>query len=206
MLRGVFRSTSTESTKQIYPFAFTAIADYELRGSEIIFTFTLKNTGNEVMPYMFGWHPGFTLPTDKGQDIEDYVIDMGDVKTLNWFALQNGPFVNPISQSYELCDGKYKVCEEEIYKNDTLIFTGHNNNLKMYAPGYPYQLDFSWSSNLPYLCIWKDEFNAAKFMCLEPWSDVPADGVADENFDTRKMSRLEAGETEIYTYKIKAQH
>ncbi len=199
--------TANEETKKIYPFDFSVIADYELCGEELIFNFTVKNNSNEPLPYMFGWHPGFNLPTNGGQDIEDYVIDMGaDIKSVNWFALQNGPFVNPVSQKYELTDGKYIVCEEEIYKNDTMIFTGHNNYVKMYAKCYPYELDFSWSENLPYLCIWKEDSNDAKFMCLEPWSDVPADGIAEENFDTRVMRRLPSGEAEVYTYKIKARN
>ncbi len=199
--------TSNAQTRKIYPFDFTAIADYELRADELIFSFTIKNTGKDTMPYMFGWHPGFNLPVDGGQDIEDYIIDMGEeVNTLNWFSLQNGPFVNPKSKEYKLQSGKYKVCEDEIYKNDTLIFTGHKNSVKMYAEGHPYELSLSWSENLPYLCIWKDDSNDAKFMCLEPWSDVPADGICDENFDTRKMSRLPAGKSETYSYTIKAKH
>ena len=55
---------------------------------------------------------------------------------------------------------------------------------------------------MPYLCVWKDEFNEAKFVCLEPWSDIPADGVTPENFDTRKMSRLSKGKSESYTCKL----
>ncbi len=199
--------TSNDETRKIYPFDFTAIADYELRGEELIFTFTVKNNSSEPMPYMFGWHPGFNLPCEQGQDIEDYVIDLGEnVKSVNWFKLQNGPFVDPVSTEYKLSDGKYTVSEEEIYKNDTMIFTGHANTAEMYAPGYPYKLSFSWSENLPYLCIWKDDSNAAKFMCLEPWSDVPNDGIADENFDTRVMRRLPSGENETYSYTIKAKH
>ncbi len=197
--------TATEETKKIYPFDFTVIADYELAGDELIFSFTVKNTGKEPLPYMFGWHPGFNLPTSDALDIESYAVDMGeDVKAVRWFALQNGPFVNPNSTEYALSDGKYRLCEEEIYKNDTMIFTGHKNAVKLYAEGEPYELDFSWSDNLPYLCIWKDDTNAAKYICLEPWSDVPADGVCDENFDTRKMARLAPSESEVYTYRIKA--
>ncbi len=197
--------TSNAETRKSYPFDFTAVADYELRADEIIFSFTVKNTGCETMPYMFGWHPGFALPTDAGKDIEDYIIDMGgDITSLNWYPLQNGPYVCPEPKEYKLPEGKYRLCEEEIYKNDTLIFTAHNNTVKMYTEGHPYSLTFSWSDNLPYLCIWKDDSNDAKFICLEPWSDVPGDGITPENFDTRKMSRLPAGSAETYTYKIKA--
>lgn len=198
--------SSSEATKKIYPVDFTVVADYELRGEEIIFSFKVTNRDKTVMPYMFGWHPGFNLPTGDGLDINDYKLYLGDISELTWHPLQNGPFFSPIRNAYPLESGSYKFVEDEIYKNDTMIFTGHKNSLKMLADGHPYELSLSWSDNLPYLCIWKDEFNAAKFICLEPWSDVPGDGVTEENFDTREMHRLMPGKSETYTYKLKIKH
>lgn len=194
--------TSNADTKKIYPFDFTVIANYELRGAEIIFSVEIINRGNDIMPYMFGWHPGFALPCDKDTDVGDYKLELG-VKELLWHPLQNGPFVSSEGRKYEIPDGAYVLNEEEIYANDTMIFRGHNNRLILHADKNSYSLDFKWSENLPYLCIWKDEFNAAKFICLEPWSATPADGNEPENFDTRKMQRLAAGKKETYTYTLK---
>ena len=87
-----------------------------------------------------------------------------------------------------------------------MIFTGHNNTVKLLAEGHPYELCLTFSENLPYLCIWKDEFNAAKYICLEPWSAVPNDGVTEENFETRNMQRLLPGDSETYIYTLKIKH
>lgn len=193
--------SSNSETKKIYPFDFSLIANYELRGKDIIFSTTITNKSGEPMPYMFGWHPGFTLPCEDGVDIESYKLSLG-VEKLNWIPLQNGPFACPESKEYSIPDGEYRLCEEEIYKNDTMIFTGHKNNLVMSCDGSSYKLCLEWSDNMPYLCIWKDEFNKAKFICLEPWSALPADGVTPENFDERKMQRLPVGKSEVYTIKL----
>ena len=198
--------SSNSDSKKIYPFDFNVVADYELKSESIIFTFKVTNTGNAPMPYMFGWHPGFNLPIDGGVDINDYKLAFDDIKELNWYPLQNGAFACPTSRKYPIPDGAYKLSEDEIYKNDTMIFTGHKNKLTMSADGCDYQLDFSWSDNLPYLCIWKEDSSDAKFICLEPWSDTPADGVTDENFDTRKMQRLAPQNSEVYTYTVKIKH
>lgn len=193
--------SSNEETKKIYPFDFTLVANYELRGKDIIFTFTVTNKSSEELPYMFGWHPGFSLPCDTGVDIESFKLDLS-VDRVNWYPLQNGPFVCPVGRDYPLTDGAYRLCEKEIYENDTMIFTGHKNSLKMSAEGSSYSLDFEWSENMPYLCVWKEPDNSAKFVCIEPWSDVPADGITPENFETRKMRRLPKGESESYTFKV----
>ena len=197
--------TSNEATKNIYPFDFSLVVNYELRGKDIIFSSVITNKDSKVMPYMFGWHPGFALPCEGGVDIESYKLDLG-VKELEWTPLQNGPFACPEAKNYPIPDGCYHLKEEEIYKNDTMIFEGHENKLVMTADGNGYELMLEWSDNLPHLCIWKDEYNAAKFVCLEPWSDLPADGVTPENFDTRKMSRLEPGKSETFTYKFSIKH
>ena len=193
--------SSNEAIRKIYPFDFSIIANYELRGKEIIFSFTVTNRSDEAMPYMFGWHPGFALPTGEGVDIESYKLDIGK-EELEWIPLQNGPFASPESKRYSLEGGIYRLNEEEIYKNDTMIFKGQPSRLTMTADGSDYYLGLEWSDNLPYLCIWKDEFNAAKFVCLEPWSGVPADGVTPENFDERKMLRLPPKESESFVIKF----
>lgn len=195
--------SSNAKTREIYPFDFNVIANYELRGKEIIFSVKITNTGKGELPYMFGWHPGFKLPTGDSLDINCYSLNFGEgVTELDWYPLQNGAFARPYSEKYPLKNNEYQLSEEEIYKNDTMIFEGHKNKLTLSAKGAPYSLDMSWTQNLPYLCVWKDEFNEAKYICLEPWSAIPNDGVTDENFDTRKMNRLAAGESETYSYTL----
>ena len=83
-----------------------------------------------------------------------------------------------------------------------MIFLGHSNKVKLFAEGYPFTLSMSWSENLPVLCIWKDTEPSARFICIEPWSSSPSDGVCDENFETRKMARLPAGMSEEYSYTL----
>ena len=199
--------SSNETTLKTYPFDFTFEADFLLTGDTLNFTVKITNNSSDTMPYMFGWHPGFILPTDKGQDIEDYKIALGeDIRSLRWFTLQNGPFVCPTPKEYKLERGEYKLCEEEIYANDTMIFEGHKNKATLYADGYPYELYMTWSDNIPELCIWKEDSNLAKFICIEPWDSLPNDGLQEENFNTRKMSRLASGKDVNYSYTVRIKH
>ena len=192
---------SNEQTKKIYPFDFELIATYALVGDRLNFIFTVKNCDTGTLPYMFGWHPGFNLPTDDSIDINDYKLYLG-VNKLAWCKLQNGPFASPDRTPYELTSGFYPLSEREIYDNDTMIFEGHNNFANLSAGG-SFSVLMDWSDNLPELCIWKENSSDAKFLCIEPWTSLPGDGVTDEDFNTRAMPRLAPNESETFTYSLK---
>lgn len=198
------RFNSNEESKKIYPFDFSLLASYELLGDKILFSFTVENMGNTVMPYLFGWHPAFNLPTENGKDIEDYALYFGEIDKLNWrYSFTDGKFFSNRTLDYPLDNGTYRVIEDEIYKNDTMIFTGHKNKALLFCEGEPFSVDMEWSENLETLCIWKEPSADAKFLCIEPWCFLYEDGVLDANYDLRPMPRLKPGEKETYSITLK---
>ena len=188
-------------TKKIYPFDFSFVADFELCEDRLLLNLTVKNNGDETLPYMVGWHPGFNLEGD--EPIGDFRLILGGAKEVSWYPLQNGCFVRPYGEPYALTDGAYPLTEEEIYKNDTMIFVGTGERALLTSPSSKHKVELKWSENLPYFCIWKDDFSSARFICLEPWSDVPAGGDAPEVFDDRRMSRLAGGADATYSYEAR---
>ena len=195
------RLVPNEVTRAEYPFDFELTANFTVKDNILEVSFTVKNTGDAILPYMLGWHPGFTLEGDGA--IGNFALDFEGKDSLTWYPLQNGPFVRPYGEEYAIENQRYALNEEEIYANDTMIFVGTGDKTRLSSPEAKHSLDFSWSKNLPYFCIWKDDNSEARFICLEPWSNVPSGGDAPENFDTRKMSRLGTGESETYSYNVK---
>jgi len=193
--------SKNEATYAVYPFEFTLVADYTLLNNSLTLALTVKNGDEKILPYMIGWHPGFILEGD--EPIGDFTLKMNAGGSVIWHPLQNGCFVRPAGEEYPLNDSTYPLCEEEIYKNDTMIFVGTGERAYLSSPKSKYTVELCWSRNLPYFCIWKDDFSSARFICLEPWSDVPADGVTPENFENRRMSRLSPGASATYTYEVK---
>ena len=190
---------SNEETLAQYPFEFEFTATYSLSGDTLCATVTVKNESGVVMPFTFGWHPGFMLPRDENTDIESYSVDFGrGVDKIQWIPLVNGPFARTYSEPFALKDGKYALNEKQIYENDTMIFRDTPTSVIL-SDGKSYTLDFSWSENTPYLCIWKEPSHGAPFICLEPWSGLPQNGIVDECFETRPMHRLEPGASESFS-------
>ena len=93
--------TANEETRAQYPFEFTLTADFSLSGDTLSAVFTVKNDSDKVMPYMFGWHPGFSLPEDGG-DIADFRVKMPGKKTLKWYQHRRSA---PDPQGARSCGG-----------------------------------------------------------------------------------------------------
>lgn len=185
-------------TKKIYPFDFKLTARYSLEGKALRAAFTVENKDTDVLPYMFGWHPGFNLEGEA--PLSDFYLDFGKKECLGLHPLQNGPFVNPNRESFPLSGGKYFVNNGEIAKIDTYILVDTDNHATLGSDSAKHSVSISWSENIPYFCVWKAPEEEARFLCLEPWSNVPADGVTPECFDTRVMSRLNPNGTAEYLY------
>lgn len=192
---------SDEATLSIYPFEFILTAKYTLTDNSLIAEYTVENAGKQIMPYMFGWHPAFTLPGNK--EICSFYVEFEGKSQLMRHTLQHGPFINPFYTAYPLNNGKYYLNEEEIYENDTMIFRDVPTTVKLAGGDQEHTITLSYGSNLPYLCIWKAPTSSARYICLEPWSDIPADGETEENFLSRQMSRLSPSEKENYVYTVK---
>ena len=192
--------TNNDETLAIYPFEFSLTARFSIESNVLKVVFTLDNTGKPIMPYMFGWHPAFTLGGTA--PINSFYVDFGDRQELSRHTLQNGPFINPFYTSYPIKDGRYYLNEEEIYANDTMIFKDAPGKVVLAGGEQEHRLTLEYSSNLPYLCIWKYPSSDARFICLEPWSDIPSDGETPENFLSRTMSRISPSELKDYEYTV----
>lgn len=193
--------SSNKSSYSIYPFNFTFVARYTLLKNTLLAEFTVTNNGKDSMPHMFGWHPGFVLPGK--QPINSFKLHFENAGDVMIHPLREGTaFTSGESNPFALNDGTYYLNEEEIYSNDTLILSGTGGVAALRCDDSNFGVDLHYSSNLPYFCIWKHPSSKSRFICLEPWTDIPQDGLCDENFDTRKMQRLDPKESATYRYAV----
>jgi galactose mutarotase-like enzyme len=199
----VFELISNAETKAQYPFDFKFTVAYSLKGEKIVFRANVENTGADVLPYSFGWHPGFMLPTEDGQDIEDYAIKFDNKKEVTWVHFYSD-FDTPNDYSpYPTPKSEYKLCEKEIYENDTMIFLGAGSKVALEAEGHPYRLTLSWTKNIPVLCLWKAANHDSKFICIEPWTHDTIRGERSNYWEEREAHRLAPGKSEVFEYTLK---
>ena len=198
----VFTLTENEETLAQYPFAFRLTVTYSLKGDVLSFDTTVENTGDDTLPYSFGWHPGFFLPVDNGQDIEDYAIKFENKKELTWVHFYNDFDKQNDYIPYPTPNSEYKLCEREIYENDTMVFLGAGTSATLKADGHPFELKVTWTENIPVLCLWKAANHDSKFICIEPWTHDTIRGVDSNDLSVREAHRLLPGEKEDFGYTL----
>ena len=192
--------TDNDKTKESYPFDFVLTAKYEIKDSSFLATYTVKNAGDDTLPYMLGWHPGFNLEGDA--EIEDFTLEF-DTQNARIHPIVHGSFVSHDSNEYKFDNSKYHVNNDEIASCDTIVFRECGNRATLASVKAPHALTLEWGENIPYFCIWKNTSRDARYVCLEPWSNIPdSDGETPENFETKIMSRLNSGDSEAFCYKI----
>lgn len=192
---------SSDATRAQYPFDFVFTADYSVEGDTLSLKLTVENKGSETMPYMVGWHPGFSLHGDG--EINSFSLKFNTEKNLLLHPILPGCFVKQEGEDYAVNDGTYVLNEEEIYTNDTVIFSTTGGTATLTSPCTDKKITMSYSDNLPFFCIWKEADSRARFICLEPWSDIPAPGDAPVAFESRPMSRLKPDCKAEYSYNVK---
>ncbi len=190
---------SSEETRHNYPFDFELYAEYTLSGDTLEAKYTVKNTGEGELIYMFGWHPAFRLMGDA--PIESYNIDFG-TQALTKLPLTEDIWYSGILEFYPLKDKKYRICEEEIYSEDTLIFTDTAGVARLSSELDPHALTLTYSDNLPYLALWKMPDSSARYICIEPWTGIVGSGDAEVLRD-KTVNFLEPDSEESFIYTVK---
>lgn len=186
--------SSNEESLKAYPFLLDFTVNYTLDGQTLKSTYAVKNNSSVPMPFMIGLHPAFALPLKEGAMTDEHKVYFGRCE-LPVHPLCNGCFVSKSTYTKALTDGAYSVREEEIYENDTIVFKDAPNRVRLFTEGSAREVAMEYSPEFSYFCIWKRADREDKFLCLEPWTSVPTEGVHDECFDGRDdMFTLSPGE------------
>jgi len=194
----VLSLSESENTLSSYPFRFTLVAEYSITDGKLEAKYTVRNNDSSVMPYMFGWHPAFALWGE--EPISDFTLDFGNTTAMTHHLLTEAKFVSGAIESYPVEGGKMPIDEAELYSQDTIIFSDTEGEVTLTSKESEHKLCLTYSENLPYLAIWKWPLSEARYVCLEPWSGIPGNGVTDEDMDEKLTDKLAPGESATYTY------
>jgi galactose mutarotase-like enzyme len=201
----VLTASESEFTPAQYPFRFRLTVTYSLIGKKLLMEACVENTDACELPFMFGGHPGLSLAVSPEETLESHAIEFPGKECCDIHYLQNVSFAAPKAESFPLPSGKLALSDALFATpaTDTLIFEGAPLSVTLACEKSGKRVTVSRSESLPFLCVWRMMGKGADFVCIEPWSGIPSDGVTPEVFETRgHMCRLAPGEKKCFSYGI----
>ncbi|MBQ7406293.1 MAG: hypothetical protein IJW11_00820 [Clostridia bacterium] len=203
--RLVLTANENEFTLENYPFKFRLTVTYTLINKKLLMEACVENTDACELPFMFGGHPGLSLAVTPEETLEGHAIEFPGKECCDIHYLQHVSFARPKAESFPLPAGKLALSDALFAtpETDTLIFEGAPLSVTLACEKSGKRVTVSRSESLPYLCVWRMMGKGADYVCIEPWSGIPSDGVTPEVFETRAhMCRLAPGETKSFFYGI----
>ncbi len=160
-----------ETTLARFPFDFTLTSTFALQGKTLRHTLTVKNNGDEPMPFGIGYHPAFNIPFDDKHTTEDYefrfdrpespvILDArpnGLLSGKSYYQWKNADRIQLTDRLFDndsFCMAGLRSSTLGIYEKDT------GKNITCDIAGYPYTL------------IWSALSETIHFVCIEPWRSL----------------------------------
>lgn len=189
-----FRLTEDEDSLKNYPFRFCFDVCYALCGNRLEIAFEVTNTDEKELVFALGGHPGFNIPFGGGT-FENYYLEFPEKTAVTWHTLSKNKFMSGKTVPMSLTNGTQLFLKHELFDNDAIILgnTCRRVSIKNTADARKITLDYP---GFKYLGVWHTPETDASFVCLEPWSALPAtEGVTDALEGKEDMYHLVPGKT-----------
>lgn len=168
-----FSLASNQETKQSYPFDFLLLVKFTLDKTGLSVSYTVQNTGADMMYFTLGSHPALSLPLENSR-LEDYFVEFEQPETLDCYFLENNLLCDQPIKAYLNNQNTINI-SANLFKNDALIFKKIKSkkvSLKHRISGTRITME---TGGAPYFGLWSKP--GAAFICFEPWfsHDDPTD-------------------------------
>ena len=158
----------SEETMDVYPFRFCLEIGYKLVGRQLNVMWHVINTGDRIMYFSIGAHPGFMLPkNDKAVFMlyDNNGMPVESIKT-RLFG-KEGCVMDKISK-LDIKDGKLPITEN-LFDGDALVLEDSQIGCVKIVSERSKDPFISVSFSSPLLGLWSPPHKNAPFVCIEPW-------------------------------------
>lgn len=164
----LFRLTESPESRAQYPFAFDLDAEFRLEGNALHMTVTVRNSGIEMLPFSFGYHPAFAWPLPGGGAQGDHAIVFEQQEPAALRRLTVEGLIIPQTVPSPVV-GNQLALADALFEHDALIWDRlASRRLSYGAPGHK-RLDIAFPDT-EWLGIWTKP--GAAFVCIEPWAGM----------------------------------
>lgn len=198
----IFIFEANEETLKIYPYKFELFINYKLEGNKLEVIYTVHNTNESDIFFFIGGHPAFRCPMTDDESYNDYRVVYEKAETIIQQREDGSKAV--IADNTSVVSVSHELFAHDVFMKDKpssswVALESKNNERKV-------KLHYD---NKGCIAVWSSYFadaektEAAKFVCLEPWSSTPV--YCNDTEELTKMSgaiKLPAGEKYNFSYTI----
>lgn len=189
----------SETTRELYPFAFRLTAIYMLDDAGLDLTLVIANTGKETLPASIGGHPAFNWPLQSELAKESYALTFAGAESSPVRRLDGG-LLRPAMEPSPV-RGAVLPLSESLFTDDAVIFDRIESNAVRYAASTGPWLKMSWRG-FRELGVWSKP-SGAPFLCIEPWRGYASPAGFDGEFsDKPGLMHIAAGAEEQLSFRI----
>ena len=179
--RLVLELVDNEQTRKQYPFAFSLEIGFQLVGSQVQISYGVKNRSRQVMPFGIGGHPGFRVPLDDGEDFTDYAVEFAGGCQPDRVGFTPQVYLSGQDEAYPLEDGKYLSLRHDLFDQDAIILKNMSREVTLRSKVSSHGVAVTYPE-MSYLGLWHWPKTDAPYLCIEPWTSLPARQDVVEDF------------------------
>lgn len=200
----VMQLQSDDMTREVYPYDLLLTARYTLHANAVRICWTVKNTGNKMMHYQIGAHPGFNYPHF---DPADKIHGMLTVENLTRSAVK--PIIRGIIENGFRAERqkKLKICnimplQRDTFDHDALLLEDGQTQIITLRDKHAREY-LRLTCDCQVFGIWSPTGKNAPFVCLEPWMGrCDSVGFSGDISERDFIQHLEPGQERDFIYTI----
>lgn len=198
----VLSYTSNIASLIFYPFDFTLDITYRLVKTTVEITYTVRNHGRDTMPFGIGGHPGFRVPLTDGERFEDYCLEFHIPCQPDRVGFTPQVYLSGHDEAYPLEDGIRIPLRHELFDDDAIILKNMSREVTLRSQKTGRFLRVAYP-RMDYLGLWHWPKTDAPYVCIEPWSSLPARQDVVEEFSCKSdLIHLLPGKTYENTWTV----
>lgn len=193
---------ANEETKRSYPFDFTLNVTFKLVKCSLEITYNVVNNDTCELIFAVGGHPAFNVPINNQGSFEDYYVEFDN--SCNALRVDFSPtcFCTKNDKIFTQGGTKRIDLSHNLFDDDAIFLYNIDKSITLKSDKYNGSVKLKYD-RMKYVGLWHMPKTDAPYICIEPWSSIPAnDGVVDDLLTKEEMIHLPSGYSYKNTYSI----
>lgn len=193
---------ANEETKKCYPFNFTLNVTFKLVKSSLEITYNVINNDTCELIFGVGGHPAFNVPINNQGSFDDYYVEFDNSCSALRVDFSPTCFCTKDDKIYTQGGTKRIDLSHNLFDDDAIFLYNVDKAITLKSDKYKGSIKLKYD-RMKYIGLWHMPKTDAPYVCIEPWSSIPAnDGVIDNLLTKEEMIHLPVGYSYKNTYSI----